>query len=184
MHCVVFRTAATPKRSPARERYWVFDPKPSFRVHVRSTPSAASGVYREHSTGPHQVGRNILEKNRETPLIDAARPVLPARGCAPCAPEAVSGSPSVVARASLRITSLYPSPAMRSRRRAARVPWSIHKPTPSRRRGIELGERRAQGVEARGVVKPVFYGRFRSGERAAPLQRPPPPPRFPVLFCA
>jgi hypothetical protein len=32
--------------------------------------------------------------------------------------------------ASLRITSLQPS-GMRSRRRAARVLWSIHKPTPS-----------------------------------------------------
>ena len=40
------------------------------------------------------------------------------------------GSP-VGGEQALRITSLQPSPAMRSRCNAARVPWSIHKPTPS-----------------------------------------------------
>ena len=38
---------------------------------------------------------------------------------------------SVGGEQALRITSLQPSPAMRSRCNAARVPWSIHKPTPS-----------------------------------------------------
>jgi hypothetical protein len=42
-------------------------------------------------------------------------------------------------------------------------------PHPRRcRRGIELGERRAQGVEARGVGKPVFFGRFRPASGPAP----------------
>jgi hypothetical protein len=50
-------------------------------------------------------------------------------------------------------------------------------------RGIKLGERRTQGVEARGVGKPVFFGRFRPASGPRQLQRPP-PPAFPVLFCA
>jgi hypothetical protein len=64
---------------------------------------------------------------------------------------------------------MYPSPAPRSRCNAARMAWSIHKPTPRRcYRGIKLGECRAQGIEARGVGKPVFFGPFRPASRAAP----------------
>ena len=95
------------------------------------------------------------------------------------------GSP-VGGEQALRITSLQPSPAMRSRCNAARCRGQSTSPRPRRcRREVELGERRAQGIEARGVGKPVFLDGFRSGERAAPLQRPPPPPPpIPVLFCA
>jgi hypothetical protein len=46
-------------------------------------------------------------------------------------------------------------------------PGQSTSPRPRRcRREVELGERRARGIEARGVGKPVLDG-FRSGERAA-----------------
>ena len=80
MQCVVFRTAAIPKRSPARARYWVFDPKPSLRAHVRSTPSAASrafvGTPQVHESGweaksLHRKNVSDLDRRprRSTPLL-------------------------------------------------------------------------------------------------------------------
>ena len=74
---------------------------------------------------------------------------------------------------------------------AADEPWAGNVLTCNGRAILHSGHRRAAdaiarlGIEARGVGKPVFLDGFRSGERAAPLQRPPPPPPpIPVLFCA
>ena len=78
------------------------------------------------------------------------------------------GSP-VGGEQALRITSLQPSPAMRSRCNAARCRGQSTSPRPRRcRREVELGERRAQGIEAR-RGKTCLLGRFsvRRAGRAA-----------------
>jgi hypothetical protein len=89
----------------------------------------------------------------------------------------------VIACASLRITSLYPPPAPRSRCNAASMTWSIHKPTPSLLPSWDRAWRApSAGGRGAGRAESCLLWTVSAGERAAPLQRPP-PPRFPVLFC-
>src|ERR1700677_745657 len=117
----------------------------------------------------------------------------PPGGTFPVAPEAASGwtTPVALPWAASRpsgspCSSLHQPCAPAATPQGC--PGQSTSPHPRRcRREVELGERRAQGIEARGVEKPVFLDGFRSDERAAPLQRPPPPPPpppIPVLFCA
>ena len=45
---------------------------------------------------------------------------------------------------------------------------------------LASGEREGRGV----AWETCLLWTVSAGERATPLQQPPPPPRFPVLFCA
>jgi hypothetical protein len=148
-----------PKRSPAQARDWVFEPKPSFASTPSATLGGRVGLPQGRTGDP-----NILEHALRA--FDRRRAgSYPRQGSTPGCDRArlralpwAAGRPSRSPRSSLH----------RPCARAATPPGAGQSTTPHRcRRGIELGERRAQGVEGRGVGKPVFFGRFRpaSGQR-------------------
>jgi hypothetical protein len=61
VHCVVF-ARQQPQAVTGASTRWVFDPRPSLRVHVRSTPSATSRGLTRASTGLHQVRPQYFEE--------------------------------------------------------------------------------------------------------------------------